>query len=43
VVGESSEGNANVATIASGVTIGANAKIAPDAMIYDDVEEGGVR
>jgi glucose-1-phosphate adenylyltransferase len=43
VVGEISEGNANVATIASGVTIGANAKIAPNAMIYDDVEEGGVR
>jgi glucose-1-phosphate adenylyltransferase len=42
-VGELSDGNSNVATIASGVTIGANAKIAPDAMIYEDVEEGGVR
>ena len=29
-----------VATIAPGVTIGANAVIGPDAMVYDDVEEG---
>ncbi len=30
-----------VATIASGVTIGKNAVVGADAMIYDDVEEGG--
>ena len=46
VVGEQPEDpkdNGKVATIAPNVTIGANAKIGADAMIYDNVEEGGVR
>ena len=38
---EDSSDNSNVATVASHVKIGANAVIGPNAMIYDDVEEGG--
>ena len=34
------EGVGEVATVASGVVIGARATIGPNAMIYDDVEEG---
>lgn len=44
VVGETPEDpsdNSNVATIASNVHIGAQAIIGPNAMVYDDVEEGG--
>ena len=46
VVGEKPENpddNSKVATIAPNVKIGAGAKIGADAMIYEDVEEGGVR
>lgn len=44
IVGETPEDpsdNSNVATIASNVHIGAQAVIGPNAMVYDDVEEGG--
>ncbi|MCH5332838.1 MAG: glucose-1-phosphate adenylyltransferase, partial [Agathobacter sp.] len=34
------EGVGEVATVASEVTVGAGAKIGPNAMVYEDVKEG---